>query len=69
MSLDLIQKVNNEIKEYYLYVNVESLISKASSISEILHIFHSYVINNVNILQSCNLLNQIKLYGVKTHAS
>lgn len=72
MSIDLIREVNDEIKGYYLHKNVETLITKASSISEILHIFHSYVINNENILQSCNLLNQkgeTKLYGIESQAS
>lgn len=66
MSPELIDITNNEIKGYYMLSGVEKPLAKATSISEILHIFHSYVLNNENILQSCNLLKQkaeTRLYG------
>ena len=66
MSPELIDITNNEIKGYYMFSGVEKPLAKATSISEILHIFHSYVLNNENILQSCNLLKQkaeTRLYG------
>lgn len=58
MSPELIDITNSEIKGYYMFSGVEKPLAKATSISEILHIFHSYVLNNENILQSCNLLKQ-----------
>ncbi len=69
MSLELINAVNEEIIGYSIQLDVASTLSKAKSISEILHVLHSHVVNNEDLLQSCNLINQkdeTKLYGIST---
>ena len=69
MSPELINKVNEEILGYSVQLDVASILSKAKSISEILHVLHSYVVNNEGLLQSCNLISQkdeTKLYGIPT---
>lgn len=69
MSPELINKVNEGILGYYAQLDIVSILSNAKSISEILHVLHSYVVNNEGLLQSCNLISQkdeTMLYGIST---
>ena len=69
MSPELIRKVNEEIYGYNCFIDLEGILSQSTSITEILHIFHTYVINNENILQSSMVQlekGNTRLYGEKT---
>ena len=72
MDLELTHKVNEELIGYYINKNLFILMLQVTSITELLHVLHSYVVNNEEIMQSCGLLNSndtIKLYGKKTNIS
>ena len=69
MKPELVNKVNEEFKGYSMYRNLYGVLKEATSITEILHIYHSFVINNEDILQSSNEIKEkgsIKLYGKDT---
>ena len=46
MKPELVNKVNEEFKGYSMFRNLYGVIKEATSITEILHIYHSFVINN-----------------------
>lgn len=69
MKPQLVSKVNEEFKGYSMFRNLYGVLKVATSITEILHIYHSFVINNEDILQSSNEIKEkgsIKLYGKDT---
>ena len=63
-------EIHSEIIGYNFFgINLSQVLKNATSISEILHIFHSYVINNEKFLQSCKKLsekNYVELFGKNT---
>ena len=71
MDLNLINKVKETFVGYSLFNSIESVFSDAKTINELLHVLHSYILNNENIYQSMPLLvereilngENIKLYG------
>lgn len=60
MSLDFLNAVKTECKGYY-FNSITNSLSLASSINELLHLFHSYIIN------SDYLLNKLPLIKEKTN--
>lgn len=69
MSPELVKKVNEEIIGYSCFIDLEDILSQSTSINEILHVFHTYVVNNENILQSSMMQlekGRTRLYGEKT---
>ena len=69
MSPELVKKVNEEIIGYSCFIDLEDILSQSTSINEILHVFHTYVVNNENILQSSMMKlekGRTRLYGEKT---
>lgn len=69
MSPELVKKVNEEIIGYSCFIDLEDILSQSTSINEILHVFHTYVVNNENILQSSMMQlekGKTRLYGEKT---
>lgn len=69
MSPELVKKVNEEIIGYSCLIDLEDILSQTTSINEILHVFHTYVVNNENILQSSMMQlekGRTRLYGEKT---
>lgn len=69
MKPELVNKVNEEFKGYSMFRNLYGVLKEATSITEILRIYHSFVINNEDILQSSNEIKEngsIKLYGKDT---
>lgn len=72
MDPELINKVNEELIGYYIHRNLYRLLLQSTSITELLHVLHSYVVNNEEILQSCGILDSkgtISLYGRTTKVS
>lgn len=72
MDFELTHKVNEELIGYSINKNLFMLLLQVTSITELLHVLHSYVVNNEEIMQSCGLLNSndtIKLYGKNTNIS
>ena len=69
MSPELVRKVNEEIYGYSCFIDLEGILSQSASITEILHVFHTFIINNENILQSSMVQSEkgrTRLYGEKT---
>lgn len=70
MKEEIVDEIHSEIIGYNFFgINLSQVLKKATSISEILHIFHSYVINNEKFLQSCKRLsekNYVELFGKTT---
>lgn len=66
MNEALINKTKEELVGYYLFNSVEAVISDAKSINELLHVFHSYVLNNENIYQSVPSLMERELLNGET---
>lgn len=66
MDEALITKTKEELVGYYLFNSVEAVISDAKSINELLHVFHSYVLNNENIYQSVPSLMERELLNGET---
>lgn len=52
MSEDLVNAVNENCKGYYLDRNINGLINNCTSVNELLHVLHSYVVNNEEYYQS-----------------
>lgn len=70
MRSSFVDDVKKETVGYYLWRNPYSLDKKAKSINEILHLIHSSIVNNENILQSLPVLaskddGEVKLYGTE----
>ena len=74
MRPNFVKDVGDSCKGYYLQMNskLNGLIQKSESVNELLHVFHSYVVNNVDILQSLPVLKQKKgerntysIYGIE----
>lgn len=71
MNLDLLNKIKDTFVGYTMFNSIESVINDAKTVNELLHIFHSYVLNNEYIYQEMPLLieretlngEKIKLYG------
>ncbi|MBR0468068.1 hypothetical protein IJJ53_04210 [Candidatus Saccharibacteria bacterium] len=56
MSESFVRQVQEQNKGYYLWRDPHSLGQKAKSINEILHLIHSSIVNDENILQSLPIL-------------
>jgi hypothetical protein len=56
MSESFVRQVQEQNKGYYLWRDPHSLDQKAKSINEILHLIHSSIVNDENILQSLPIL-------------
>ena len=77
MDLQLITKIKETFVGYTLFNSIESVIGDAKTINELLHVLHSYVLNNENIYQSMpiiverELLNgeNIKLHGKQNNTA
>lgn len=77
MSLELIETVKNNCIGYTIgRANLSQLIKSSSSINELLHVMHSYIINNENILQAMPVISAkkngyypITLYGEENNVS
>lgn len=52
MDKQLVEEIKEVLVGYYLGSNLSALVSKCNTINELLHVFHSYVMNNENVLQS-----------------
>lgn len=70
MRSSFVNDVKKETVGYYLWGNAHSLDRKAKSINEILHLIHSSIVNNENILQSLPVLaskddGEVRLYGTE----
>lgn len=48
---DFVEKVKDECVGYKLFGSLDSLISSSKTINELLHAYHSYIMNNEQILQ------------------
>lgn len=78
MTPELVEYVKNEFVGYTQYRNnITEAIEKSSTINELLHVMHSYVLNNENLLKSLPVLKTkinefnypITLYGEETEIS
>ena len=77
MSLQLIETVKNRCIGYTGRANLSQLIKSSCSINELLHVMHSYIINNENILQAMPMISinkkegyyPIRLYGEENEIS
>lgn len=69
MSPELVRKVNEDIYGYSCFIDLEGILAQSTSITEILHVFHTFIINNENILRSSMVQlekGRTRLYGEKT---
>lgn len=62
MRPDFVEKVKHEIGGYYVKREDAflSIVKQAKSFNEVLHVIHSYVVNNENILQSVPAISEKK---------
>ena len=58
MNPELIDEINREIKGYYVYCNPSGLILKSQTINELLHVLHSYVVNNESFYEMMPILEE-----------
>lgn len=63
MSEDFYESVHKEIKGYGAFSNPHQFDDKVSSINEILHLVHSSIVNNENILQSLPVIEKTQPEG------
>lgn len=66
MEIELIQKVKEEFVGYTLFNSINGIINEAKSINELLHVFHSFVLNNEYFYQSIPALMQRELLNSET---
>jgi hypothetical protein len=57
MDIDFLNKTKQELVGYKLYSD-DSALSMITSLNEMLHYIHCYILNNENILQSVPMINQ-----------
>ena len=77
MNIELVESTKRECKGHLLIRDIEGLIEDAGSINELLHIMHSYITNNEEILRAMPIVKQkqnsneenITLYGIETEFS
>ena len=71
MSLDIVDGVKREFSGYKIFKSKKELLNKCKTINEMLHVMHTYIMNNEANLQSLNVLSSkqndygypITLYG------
>lgn len=56
MRPEFVEKVKKNFVGYYLYKNFDQITGEAKTVNELLHAYHSYIMNDENILQSIPLL-------------
>ncbi len=63
MREEFVNDVKMNFKGYAFYTPIDSYFDNCVTINEALHLFHSYVMNNDNILQSLNVLDTRDIAG------
>lgn len=74
MDFSLVNKINEEIKGYYLFNDYQKLFCECTSINEMIHVLHSYFVNCEDFYNKGPLIhkyedehaNVITLYGFKS---
>lgn len=59
----LVDETNEICIGYFLLKSIDSLITKCTTVNELLHIIHSYIINDENIYQKIPILEQKETIG------
>jgi len=73
MNPSLIDKIKDTFIGYYFFNSLETIIGEVKTINELLHVLHSYILNNEHIYQSMPVIQKrqilngspITLYGKK----
>lgn len=71
MSNDLVDSVKNNCIGYFMFRSIYPCLEKTNTINELLHVIHSYIINNENYYKKLNVIDKkennykypITLYG------
>lgn len=77
MNHELIYKINEEIKGYYIFNSYQSLFLNCKTINEMIHVLHMYLVNSEYFYNNAQLIeektdenmNKISLHGYKTTLS
>ena len=68
MSEEIIEGAKDDLKGYYMFSDRSGLVAKCKTINELLHVFHSYVMNTEHILQGIPATHEKKIDDTYTLA-
>lgn len=58
MNPELVDEINHKIKGYYVFCNYQEPFLKSKTINELLHVLHSYVVNNENFYEAMPIIEE-----------
>src|SRR5574344_1064811 len=67
MDMNIVNKVHEQCKGHFEYRNIEPILRQCNSVNEYLHVAHSYIVNNENILKNMPVVNKLESDSQSIH--